>query len=96
MTGALSRDSKTDAVLLDQEKCVGCNMCVMACPYGVITPTKKDGKKVASKCDLCVDEVTGEAAPACVLICPNEALTFDEIDENGKVVEKEDTFIGGH
>ena len=51
----------------------------MVCPYGVI---RRDlsGKKIASKCDLCVDE----EIPVCVKNCPNEALKFIEKDGNEK------------
>ncbi len=73
ITGAMQRDRRTEAVLCDEEKCVGCWMCIMVCPFGVI---KRDleSKKVASKCDLCL----GEDMPVCVQNCPNEALTFEE------------------
>jgi anaerobic carbon-monoxide dehydrogenase iron sulfur subunit len=76
MTGALHKDPETGAVLHDREKCVGCWMCVMVCPYGGIQRDLREGK-AASKCDLCLelDE------PACVAACPNEALF---------VVEEED------
>lgn len=73
ITGAMHRDEDTNAVLCDQEKCVGCWMCIMVCPFGVI---KRDMemKQVASKCDLCL----GEEIPVCVRNCPNEAITFEE------------------
>jgi carbon-monoxide dehydrogenase iron sulfur subunit len=73
ITGAMQRDKRTGAVLCDEERCVGCWMCIMVCPFGVI---KRDleSKKVASKCDLCL----GEEVPVCVQNCPNEALTFEE------------------
>jgi len=72
MTGAMHRDEKTGAVLCDQDKCVGCWMCVMVCPVGAIRRGKE--KSVASKCDLCV----GEDLPVCVANCPNEALVYEE------------------
>lgn len=73
ITGAMQRDKSTGAVLCDEERCVGCWMCIMVCPFGVI---KRDleSKKVASKCDLCLEE----EVPVCVQNCPNEALTFEE------------------
>ena len=73
ITGAMKRHEETNAVLCDEEKCVGCWMCIMICPFGVI---KRDMeiKKVASKCDLCL----GEEIPVCVRNCPNEAITFEE------------------
>jgi len=73
MTGALSKDEETGAVLHDSEKCVGCWMCIMVCPFGAIQRDKQ-GKKIASKCDLCPDK----EIPVCVANCPNEALVFEE------------------
>lgn len=74
MTGAMSRDPNTGAVLHDEEKCVGCWMCVMVCPFGVTRPDH-DKHKIASKCDLC------SGKPACVEHCPNEALVYEDRDE---------------
>jgi carbon-monoxide dehydrogenase iron sulfur subunit len=48
-------------------------MCIMVCPFGAIRRDLR-GRKIASKCDLCA----GEAAPACVQNCPNEALVYEE------------------
>jgi carbon-monoxide dehydrogenase iron sulfur subunit len=69
MTGAMHREE--GAVLCDEEKCVGCLMCVMSCPFGAIRPGS--GRKVVSKCDLC----GGKGIPFCVEYCPNEALTYE-------------------
>jgi len=73
LTGAMHRDLPTGAILCDEDKCVGCWTCVMVCPFGVIR-RKLIGHKAASKCDLCY----GEATPACVAHCPNEALVYEE------------------
>ena len=73
ITGAISRDEKTGAVLCDEQKCVGCWMCVMVCPFGAIQRNTV-GRKAASKCDLCFDQ----RAPVCVANCPNEALVYEE------------------
>ncbi len=52
--------------------CVGCWMCVMVCPYGVVRPDYR--LKQAVKCNR---ECMGCAAiPACVQACPTGALTF--------------------
>jgi len=77
ISGAMQKNKNTGVVTCDEDKCVGCWSCIMVCPYGVI---KRDlsGKKIASKCDLCVDE----EIPVCVKNCPNEALKFIEKDGN--------------
>lgn len=74
MTGAMTKDAATGRVVHDREKCVGCWMCLMVCPYGAIA-RDTDGK-AASKCDLCPDE----DVPVCVAACPNEALVYEERD----------------
>jgi carbon-monoxide dehydrogenase iron sulfur subunit len=81
MTGALYRDEKTGAILWKEDKCVGCNMCIMVCEYGAIKRNPKE-HKIASKCDLCVS--AGEEVPVCVKKCPNEALTYEEVEEHSQ------------
>jgi carbon-monoxide dehydrogenase iron sulfur subunit len=76
MTGAMQRDPETGAVICDEDKCVGCWMCVMVCPLGAVSPGQAGEKKAASKCDLCGMEWEGQ--PPCVANCPNEALKYEE------------------
>lgn len=52
----------------DYARCVGCWMCVMACPFGVIVPVYEE--ELARKCDGCVEDAT----PACVAACKLGAL----------------------
>lgn len=72
ISGAMTRDPETGAVVCDEERCVGCWSCIMVCPAGAVGRGKE--KKVASKCDLCA----GEEVPVCVANCPNEALVYEE------------------
>ncbi|MCM8772815.1 MAG: 4Fe-4S dicluster domain-containing protein [candidate division WOR-3 bacterium] len=81
LTGAMYRDEKTGAVLHKKEKCIGCWMCVMVCPLGVIK-IDLENKKVASKCDLCIES----GFPACVKNCPNEAIIL--VNEKGERIEE--------
>lgn len=75
LTGALQKDPDTGTVSVDLDKCIGCWTCVIACPFGAITPDISRGK--IAKCDLCPDlEV-----PACVANCPNEALVYVDDEE---------------
>lgn len=78
--GALYKD-ESGRILLDEDKCVGCWMCIMACPYGAITRNvdKQNVPAVESNgvnhhCDLC----PGRSVPACVYVCPTKALVYEE------------------
>ena len=68
MSGALSKDTESGATLHDKDKCVGCWMCVMVCPFGAILRSAED--HLAVKCDLCPDREDF----ACVAACPTGAL----------------------
>lgn len=74
IAGAL-RKEKDGAVMIDQDKCVGCGTCILSCPYGAIMPS---GHGVAQKCELCMDNAFGE--PQCVQHCPNKAIVLEEVD----------------
>jgi Fe-S-cluster-containing hydrogenase component 2 len=69
---AIVRDEKTDAFVVDEEKCVGCRMCTLVCPFGQIFISKTKGK--ASKCDLC------DGDPACIKFCPTQAIKYEKTD----------------
>jgi carbon-monoxide dehydrogenase iron sulfur subunit len=72
LTGALQKDPVSGTVTLDDEKCMGCWTCIVACPNGALARDVHNGYVV--KCDLC----TGQDIPVCVRNCPNEALSVDE------------------
>jgi anaerobic carbon-monoxide dehydrogenase iron sulfur subunit len=78
-TGALTKNDVNGAfaVLVDKEKCVGCKMCTLACPFGCITIGHES---IAKKCDLCGGQ------PECVVFCPTGAIQFQ--DENDGVLAK--------
>lgn len=67
----VEKDEDTGATLVtvSETKCVGCKMCMLACPYGCIVVSDKG---YAEKCDLC------GGAPECVKYCPTAAITFIE------------------
>jgi carbon-monoxide dehydrogenase iron sulfur subunit len=71
-TSAIHRDSDRAPVLIDKERCIGCKMCLMVCPFGVID-IMRDGK-AAVKCDMCIERTKAGQEPACVEACPTKAL----------------------
>jgi len=60
-------------VLLD--KCVGCKVCTIACPFGTVNYNQATGK--VAKCDLCGGD------PQCVAACPTDAITYIDADATG-------------
>ena len=61
-------------VVIDPKVCIGCEYCVYACPWGVIS--KSDITHKATKCTMCSDRVSENKQPFCVQACPVEALDF--------------------
>ncbi|MFH1868360.1 MAG: 4Fe-4S dicluster domain-containing protein [Candidatus Omnitrophota bacterium] len=82
MSGALRKDKKTGATLQDKEKCVGCWMCIMSCPFGAIARDIEN--HIALKCDLCPDRDDY----ACVAACPTGALFAGSEKEFKKNIKK--------
>ena len=78
-THAIHRPDEDGPVLLDAERCTGCRLCMLACPFGVIH-LSQDAKK-AVKCDQCIDRTEAGKDPACVSACPTHALRFMEFDQ---------------
>ena len=68
---AITIDASTGAKVVSEERCVGCKVCTIACPYGTINYDFDSG--IVTKCDLCGGE------PACAKVCPQDAIHFVEI-----------------
>lgn len=72
-------------VLVDPDKCMGCNYCAWACPYGARELDENAG--AMKKCTLCADRVhnetlpAAERQPACVLACPTHARHYGDFDD---------------
>jgi formate dehydrogenase iron-sulfur subunit len=80
-TGALHRDAE-GPVRLRRNRCIGCKLCVAACPFGV--PDVDQAKGIMTKCDLCSDRAREGLAPACAELCPTGAILCGDY---GEVVE---------
>jgi Fe-S-cluster-containing dehydrogenase component len=66
-------------VLVDQDKCFGCQYCIWACPYGVRTLNKAKG--MVEKCILCAGRVERGELPACVVGCEGDCRYFGDAND---------------
>ncbi len=67
------------AIARNDEKCIGCQSCVVACPFGKAKYGEEENK--AFKCALCPDRVQNNLPPACVKACPTGAMQFGNKEE---------------
>jgi carbon-monoxide dehydrogenase iron sulfur subunit len=88
ITGAMKW--KDGAVVYDAAICLGCGMCVIACPFGLCETLKtahraNDMVNAISKCDLCAGRIEG---PACVESCPTGSLSFGAVEDYSRTKRK--------
>ncbi|NRA39963.1 MAG: 4Fe-4S binding protein [Planctomycetes bacterium] len=65
-----------------KERCVSCDNCGLACPFGV--PKVEVKIELMMKCDMCYDRSSIGLKPMCASVCPGQALFFgtrEEIEE---------------
>lgn len=74
---AITKNEETGAVTVDQSKCVGCMLCLWACPFGA---PKISTKGRMEKCNFCQERPMG-LKRACEEICPTQAIVSGTIDE---------------
>lgn len=72
-TGAISRNEYSGAIVIDNERCNGCQMCIGICPFGAVSWDADHDCVV--KCDLC------DGDPECVRHCLYGAIYWVEADE---------------
>ena len=66
-------------VQIDKSKCIGCQFCAMACPYGVRYLNEEE--RVVEKCTLCEQKISQGELPQCVSQCGGLARFFGDLDE---------------
>jgi Fe-S-cluster-containing hydrogenase component 2 len=72
---AITKNATTGAMEVNEEVCVGCKVCTIACPFGTVNYNKDSGKVI--KCDLCGGD------PQCAEACPTGAITYVDADWTG-------------
>ena len=78
---------RPDAIVdLDRDICIGCRGCMQACPYDALYLNEDKG--VAEKCHFCAHRVENNLEPACVVVCPEQAIVAGDTDDPNSVVSR--------
>ena len=99
-TGASYKRAEDGIVLVDEDKCIGCELCAWACPYGAREYDADVG--VMKKCTLCIDRIYNEnleerdRVPVCVSTCPASARHFGDLGDPGSAVSRLVAERGGY
>jgi Fe-S-cluster-containing dehydrogenase component/formate-dependent nitrite reductase membrane component NrfD len=82
-TSALYR--RDDGIVdFDNRRCIGCKACMQACPYDALYVDPNSN--TAAKCNFCAHRVEMSLEPACVIVCPTQAILAGDLDNpNSKV-----------
>jgi Fe-S-cluster-containing dehydrogenase component len=64
-------------------RCIACNNCVLACPFGV--PKMQSRVGLMMKCDMCYDRTSVGLKPMCASVCPSQALAFGTREEMARL-----------
>ena len=81
-----SHIAEDGTVQIDKSKCIGCQFCAMACPYGVRYLNEEE--RVVEKCTLCEQKTSQGELPQCVAQCGGRARYFGDLDKGW------DSFVG--
>lgn len=67
------------AVVVDTERCKGCNLCVVACPFNVLALTVKEvNKKGYTFAQMAVEEACTGCA-SCATVCPDGCISVYKV-----------------
>lgn len=90
-------------VMMDYHRCIGCRLCMAACPYGARSMNFRDPrpfiakvhpefptrtKGVVEKCNFCEERLAQGELPACVSACRQKALVFGDLDDPASDIRK--------
>ena len=62
----------------DSDRCIGCKGCMQACPYDALYIDPDTN--TAAKCNFCAHRIEANLQPACVIVCPTQAIVAGDLD----------------
>src|SRR5512132_3700622 len=68
----------------DKSICIGCKACMAACPYDAIFINPEDHS--AEKCNFCAHRIDVGLEPACVVVCPTQAILIGDMNDQESYV----------
>jgi Fe-S-cluster-containing dehydrogenase component/formate-dependent nitrite reductase membrane component NrfD len=72
--------TRADGIVdFDGDRCIGCKACMQACPYDALYIDPASG--TAAKCHYCAHRIESGLEPACVVICPEQAIISGDLDD---------------
>jgi Fe-S-cluster-containing dehydrogenase component len=72
--------TRSDGIVdFDDERCIGCKSCMQACPYDALYIDPNNG--TAAKCNYCAHRIENSYEPACVIVCPVEAIVSGDLHD---------------
>ena len=78
-TGAMF--TRPDGIVdFDKDACIGCKACMAACPYDAIFINPEDHS--AEKCNFCAHRIDAGLEPACVVVCPTQAILVGQAGDS--------------
>src|SRR5262249_15962622 len=84
-TKALYR--RSDGIIdFDNQRCIGCKSCMQACPYDALYIDPNNN--TAAKCNFCAHRVEANLEPACVIVCPTQAILAGDLDDPSSKVAR--------
>jgi len=84
-TKALFR-RKDGVVDFDPQACIGCKSCLQACPYDALYIDPESN--TAAKCNFCAHRLDAGLEPACVIVCPVQAIGVGDLDDPNSSLSK--------
>ena len=80
-------EKRADGIVdIDRGACIGCRACMQACPYDAIYLNEDTG--VVEKCHFCAHRIEQNLEPACVIVCPEQAIIVGDLHDPSSRIAK--------